>query len=154
MNYYLEYAVGRAVELGFQMKDIQVELGQFPIGIIASSEPWFLGDYSFGPEKAGGGFWPTWAAYYAGGVAPGYIAGLQTDWVAGMAGGRQTWVQPGLAMLVDQAVPGAIAAWAWYDANGYSLPSAAAYRNGDPRWAIVPRADNNVLPSMPTATPP
>jgi hypothetical protein len=154
MNYYLEYAVGRAVELGFQMKDIQAELGQFPIGIIASSEPWFLADYSFGPEKAGGGFWPTWAAYYAGGVAPGYIAGLQTDWVAGMAGGRQTWVQPGLAMLVDQAVPGAGAAWAWYDTNGYSLPSAATYRNGDPRWAIVPRADNNVLPSQPTTTPP
>lgn len=154
MNFYLEYAVGRAVELGFPMQKIQAELGQFPIGIIASSQPWFLGGYAFGPQKAGGGYWPSWSAYYAGGADPTYLTELQTSWVGGMNGGRQTWVQPGLAMLVDQAVPGANVGWSWYNTNGYSLPSAATYRNGDPRWAIVPRTDDNVLPPQPTTTPP
>jgi hypothetical protein len=154
MNFYLEYAVGRAVELGFPMKPIQAELGQFPIGIIASSEPWFLGGYVQGTEKQGGGFWPSWQAYYTGGADPTYLAGLRTGWAGGMAGGRQIWVQPGLAMLVDQDVPGASAAWLWYDTNGYSLPNAISWRNGDPRWAIAPRTDANVLPAQPTATPP
>ncbi len=158
MNFYLEYAVGRAVELGFAAKPIQAELGKLPIGIISSSEPWFLGAYVMGVSgtNAAGtaGMWPSFNALYAGGEDSTYLAGLKTDWVDQMNGGRQTWVQPGLAMLVDQGVPGADAAWSWYNTNGYSLPGVAAYRDGDPRWAIVPRTDNNVLPPQPTTTPP
>ena len=153
MNFYLEYAVGRAVELGFPMQKIQAELGRLPLGIIATN-PYFLGAYAMGPQKVGSIFWPTWPACIAGGADPTYLADPQTNWVAGMSGGRQTWVQPGLAMLLDQAVPGASMAWSWYNTNGYSLPSAATYRNGDPRWAIVPRTDDNVLPPQPTTTPP
>jgi hypothetical protein len=157
MNFYLEYAVGRAVELGFAAKPIQASLGRLPIGIVSSSVPYLLGEYTIGVQKAGGGYWPDWPTYIANGLATtgGYsAAALQTGWAAGMRGGRQTWVQPGLAELVDQGVPGADATWAWYNANGYSLPNAAAYRTGDPRWAVVPRTDNNALPPQPTTTPP
>jgi hypothetical protein len=158
MNFYLEYAVGRAAELGFAAKPIQAELGQLPIGIISSSEPWFLGAYVMGVSgtNAAGtaGMWPSFEALYAGGEDPTYLAGLKANWVAGAGNGRQVWVQPGLAMLVDQSVPGASAAWSWYNTNDYSLPNAVTTHNADPRWAIVPRTDNNVLPPQPTTTPP
>jgi hypothetical protein len=158
MNFYLEYAVGRAVELGFAAKPIQAELGQLPIGIISSSEPWFLGAYVMGVSGTNAtgtaGMWPSFDALYAGGEDPTYLAGLKTNWVAGAGNGRQVWVQPGLAMLVDQSVPGASAAWSWYNTNDYSLPNAVTTHNADPRWAIVPRTDNNVLPPQPTTTPP
>jgi hypothetical protein len=158
MNFYLEYAVGRAVELGFAAKQIQAELGQLPIGIIASSQPWFLGAYVLGVTGTNPtgtmGMWPSLEALYAGGEDPNYLAGLKSSWVSNAGNGRQVWMQPGLAMLVDQNAPGASAAWAWYFANGYSLPNAITTHNTDPRWAIVPRTDNNVLPPMPTSIPP
>jgi len=154
MNFYLEYAVGRAVELGFAMQKIEAIVDQFPIGIIESSIPQFLAAYQQGVAKVGGGFWPTWSAYYAGGADPIYLAGLGSGFAGGLAGGRQLWVTPGLAMAVDDAVPGAATAWEWFDTNGYSLPNVVLWVNKDPRWAIVPRTDNNVLPPQPTATPP
>ena len=66
------------------------------------------------------------------------------------ADGRQTWLTPGLAMLVDQNAPGAAAAWNWWKANVYSkVPDFGK----DPKWAIVPRTDNNTLPPQPTTMP-
>ena len=104
-------------------------------------------------SKVGGGFWPTWSAYYAGGADPTYLASLKSGFAAGLAGGRQLWVTPGLAMAVDDAIPGATTAWSWFDTNGYSLPNVVAWVNGDPRWAIVPRTDANVLPAPAPTTP-
>jgi hypothetical protein len=59
-----------------------------------------------------------------------------------------------LAMAVDDGVPGAGVAWAWYNANAYSLSSTTPFFKQDPRWAIVPRTDANVLPDQPITTPP
>ena len=138
---HLEYAVGRTAELGFAMRPIQLQLGQLPIGIIASSQPWMLGAYTMGAERRGGGFWANWEDLIANGMNPTYLVALKSQW----AGGRQTWVTPGLAMLVDAGAPGATAAWDWYKTNAYSL-TPASYFARDPRWAIVPRTDANVLP--------
>jgi hypothetical protein len=156
MNYYLEYAVGRAVELGFAMTPIQALVDRLPIGIIASSNPYILNIYALGVQKVGGGFWPNWAAYIAGGLDPTAATALAqpANWHASMQGGYATEVAGGLSMAVDKGVSGASAAYAWYYTNGYSLASTAAFNNRDPRWAIVPRTDNNVLPPQPTATPP
>jgi hypothetical protein len=152
MNFYLEYAVGRTAELGFAVRPIQLQLGKLPIGIIASSQPWLLGVYTTGVEKTGGGWWPSWNDLIANGMDSTYVASLKTHWANGLQGGRQTWVTPGLAMLVDAGAPGATAAWNWYKTNAYSV-TPAAYLARDPRWAIVPRTDANDLPPQPTAIP-
>jgi hypothetical protein len=152
INFYLEYAVGRAAELGFAIRPIQIAIGKLPIGIIASSQPWMLGAYTMGAEKLGGGFWSSWNDLIANGMDPIYVARLKPDWAGGLQGGRQSWVTPGLAMLVDAGAPGAAAAWDWYKTNAYSV-TPASYFARDPRWAIVPRTDANVLPSQPTAIP-
>jgi hypothetical protein len=152
MNFYLEYAVGRTAELGFAMRPIQMQLGKLPIGIVASSQPWFLGAYTMGVEKTGGGWWRTWNDLIANGMDPTYVANLKTQWANGLQGGRQQWVTPGLAMLVDAGAPGAAAAWNWYKTNAYSV-TPAAYLARDPRWAIVPRTDAIKLPPQPTAIP-
>jgi hypothetical protein len=148
MNFYLEYAVGQTAELGFAMRPIQLQLGQLPIEIIASSQPWMLAAYTMGAERRGGGFWANWEDLIANGMNPTYLAALKSQW----AGGRQTWVTPGLAMLLDAGALGAAAAWNWYITNGYSV-TPAAYLARDPRWAIVPRTDANDLPLQPTAIP-
>ena len=154
MNFYLEYGVGRAVELGFAMRPIQMQLGKFPIGIINSSHPWFLGAYIVATEKHSppGGWYTTWDDVFNISEDPAYLAAL--NWGSSSpAGGRQTWVQPGLAMLVDAGAPNAAAAWAWWQTYAYGLITPS-FRATDPRWAIIPRTDSNVLPPMPTATPP
>ena len=79
----------------------------------------------------------------AGGLPAAFRGGLAAD-------GRQTWLTPGLAMLVDQNAPGAAAAWNWWKANVYSkVPDFGK----DPKWAIVPRTDNSTLPPQPTTMP-
>lgn len=152
MNFYLEYAVGRTAELGFAVRPIQLQLGKLPIGIIASSQPWLLGVYTTGVEKTGGGWWLSWNDLIANGMDPTYVASLKTQWANGLQGGRQTWVTPGLAMLVDAGARDAVAAWNWYKTNAYSV-TPSAYLARDPRWAIVPRTDANDLPPQPTAIP-
>lgn len=153
MNYYMEYALGRATELGFAAQKIQAWSDTLPISIISSANPWFIAAYVIGVEQAGGGFYPTIAAAEAADdptSLAGYVeapASVNGQWT-----GRQTWVQPGLAMAVDQGLPGAASAWNWYNANDYSLVTGAS-RSAQPRWAIVPRTDTNVLPAQPTSIP-
>jgi len=103
-----------------------------------------------------GGFYATWSALEAA-FSPGFLtgtgawAGNSTAIPAYFAGnlasdGRQVWLTPGMAMLVDQAAPNITAAWSWWTANVYSkVPDFA----NDPKWAIVPRTDTNVLPAQP-----
>ena len=98
MNYYLNYALGRAVELGFAVKPLQAHYANFPISIIASSQPWFLNTYTQGTSKVGGGFWSTWAAYYAGGADPTNLTTQQNGgFASGMSGGYAAYVAPGLS---------------------------------------------------------
>jgi hypothetical protein len=165
-QWYLHYALGRIAELGFAAGPLALWSGQYPIGMINSSGlPILVSQYEMPVEKAGGGFlanWPavigtmtaTWLAntppfasqcgYPAGGL-PEYFA-VDDD-----ADGRQVWLTPGLAMLVDQGAPGAATAWGWWQTNVYApTPNFTS----DPKWAIVPRTDTNFLPPQPTVMPP
>lgn len=143
MNFYLDYAVGRAVELGFAARSLQTQWGKLPINIINSASPWMLGSYVM-PVAASNlvAWWSSVDALVGAAMDPTFVANLKKNW---LSGGRGAWVQPGLAMLVDQQVPGAMAAWSWYNAN---KPAT------DARWAILPRTDHNILPPQPTTTPP
>ena len=104
-----------------------------------------------------GGFFPTWPALEAA-FAPNFLTGPDSpsfpngqalpSYFASNLGsdGREVWLTPGLAMLVDQSAPGIAPAWAWWIGNVYSkVPDFA----NDPKWAIVPRTDTNVLPAQP-----
>ncbi|HEV2097891.1 MAG TPA: hypothetical protein VGR45_03075, partial [Stellaceae bacterium] len=102
-----------------------------------------------------GGFFNSWAAVM-GAFSPGFLTGtgawasnpsaLPAYFALNLASdGREVWLTPGLAMLVDQAAPNIAAAWSWWSANVYSkVPDFA----NDPKWAIVPRTDDNVLPPL------
>jgi hypothetical protein len=157
MNWYLQYALGREAELGFAAKPLQLYTGQYPIGMInASGYPILTALYEQPVEKKGGGFLPDW---------PSVIATLDPTWLNGTrasvnlpmyfaennaSDGRNAYLVPGMAMLVDQNAAGAAAAWSWMQANVYSkVPDFSS----DPKWAIVPRTDNNVLPPQPTTMP-
>ncbi len=162
MMWFVQYALGRAAELGFAGRPNQLHAGQYIIGMIGSSAPILVALYQIPVEKAGGGWWATWSDLIAKGMDSNYMDGGQAR--GGLpayfrnnlsASGRQVWGTPGLAMLVDQNAPGAAAAWSWWNANVYSkvpeshlVPFAS-----DPRWAILPRTDRNVLPAQPTTMP-
>jgi hypothetical protein len=158
----VQYALGRAAELGFASQPNQFHLGKYIIGMIGSSLPILVAQYEIPVEKVGGGWFASWSDLVANGLDPTWVNGSQAG--GGLpayftfnlsASGRQVWGTPGLAMLVDQNAPGAAAAWSWWEANVYSkVPVAGAqpfYQ--DPRWTIIPRTDNNTLPAQPTATP-
>lgn len=112
-----------------------------------------------------GGWLSTWSALEAT-ITPAFLTGV--NWPAsgnGGAGdllqyfatnltsdGRPIWLMGALAMMVDAGDPRAAAAWAWFFANVYQvIPLAQLQVN--PRWAILPRTDNNVLPPIPTSIP-
>ncbi len=152
MQWYVQYAIGRAAELGFPMQAINGMSALFPIGMILDSGmPTLVGYYEDGPLGSGRtGWYSTWASWMTslnltpnccgGGGFPAYFM----DNIA--SDGREVWLTPGLAMTVDQNQPRAAQAWAWFKANVYSkVPDFA----NDPKWAIVPRTDTNVLPAQP-----
>jgi hypothetical protein len=161
-QWYLHYALGRITELGFAAGPLAIWSGQYPISMINSSGlPILVSQYEMPVEQKGGGFFPTWAAAIQA-LTPGWVngtctsscvppGGLPTYFKNGLAAdGRQTWLTPGLAMLVDQNAPGAAAAWNWWKTNVYSkVPDFGK----DPKWAIVPRTDNNTLPPQSTTMP-
>jgi hypothetical protein len=106
-----------------------------------------------------GGFYSTWPALEAA-FSPGFLTGtgawagnstaIPAYFASNLASdGREVWLTPGLAMLVDQTAPNVAAAvdaaWSWWQMNVYSkVPDFA----NDPKWAIVPRTDTNVLPAQ------
>ena len=162
MMWYVQYALGRVTELGFAGRANQLHVGQYIIGMIGSSAPILVAQYQIPVEKAGGGWFASWPDLIANAMDPTYMDGSQAR--GGLpayfrnnlaASGRQVWGTPGLAMLVDQNAPGAAAAWSWWKANVYSKvpgPHLVPF-SSDPRWAILPRTDRNVLPPQPTTMP-
>jgi hypothetical protein len=104
-----------------------------------------------------GGYFNTWSDLENSAFSPGFLTGtgawagnqnaLPAYFNANLASdGREVWLTPGLAMLIDQGAPGAPQAWSWWIANVYSqVPDFA----NDPKWAIVPRIDTNMLPAQP-----
>jgi hypothetical protein len=156
---YFQYGIGRAVELGFAAKPMQAYTAQFFLTGMAVM-PHLAEFYELPVEAASGTMFANWAAVL-GAIAPPYLTGagwnpranssaqldLDRQWAASQVpGGRHVWLQPGMAMMVDQG----LTTWDWWNANVYSLINFS----GSPQWDIVPRTDDNVLPAQPTATPP
>ncbi len=162
MMWFVQYALGRAAELGFAGRPNQLHAGQYIIGMIGSTAPFLVAQYQIPVEKAGGGWWATWPDLIGNAMDPTWISGSRSG--GGLpayfrnnlsASGRQVWGTPGLAMLVDQNAPGAAAAWSWWKANVYSEVGGTHLVpfTSDPRWTILPRTDRNVLPPQPTKMP-
>ncbi|HEV2099775.1 MAG TPA: hypothetical protein VGR45_12730, partial [Stellaceae bacterium] len=153
MQWYLQYALGRAYELGYPIGALAAWTAAFPIGLINSSAmPTLTGFYEFSPLQQGtAGWFTTWAGLISAldltSTCCGGSGFYPSYWNNNLASdGRQVWLTPGLAMLVDEEAPGAVTAWSWWEANVYSkVPDFA----NDPKWAIMPRTDTNVLPAQP-----
>ena len=157
MNYYLSYALGRCIELGFPMTAVKNHYDQFQIGIISSPTPQFLSAYNAYTYDGTTNTQQTYAgmvnpSWYASGIAAGWVSNFATD--ATYPTGYANYVGPGLAMGVDDGVTGGAAAWSWWNTNAYSLSAYHTNAIGNPQWAIIPRTDANVLPAQSTVTPP
>jgi hypothetical protein len=151
---YMQYGIGRAVELGFVSAEaIQAYTAQFFLGAIAA-DPDMLEIYEF-PTVSVSGVNYDWSNVTAA-LSPAYLTGVGWNSALGqdlpqlfasdnVNEGRHVWLQPGMAMMVDQG----LTTWDWWSSNVYSKINWS-----DPRWDIVPRTDQNVLPAQPTATPP
>jgi hypothetical protein len=157
MQWYVQYALGRLYELGYPIQALAAWTAPFPIEMINSSGmPTLVAEYGISPLQRGTlGWFTTWAGLISAlnltptccggrGFAIYFAGNLASD-------GRQVWLTPGLAMTVDQKQPGAVQAWSWWKANVYSKVRDFA---NDPKLAIVPRTDTNVLPVQPIAAPP
>ncbi len=165
MQWYTQYAIGRATELGFAAGPLTLSSGQYLTGMINSTGyPMLIAAYVV----------PSWLS--TGQIAswPQFVANLEQPWLTGVnyTGGQdqgalptafantlnnqgyQMYASAALALLVDEGAPGAAQAEAWVNANVYQALVANGQLASDPSWAIVPRTDQNALPPQPTATPP
>ena len=176
MAWYLQYALGRVAELGFAAGPLRAQTGLYPVGMILDSGyPHLIGSYEVpveynytplgatsGESIPPGGWMDTWAKV-TGSLTPAFLTsvGWQSTWNSGagdldtyyaaqlQADGRVIWLAGGLAMMVDAGDPRAATAWAWYKPTVYDAISL----DSNPKWAIVPRTDSNVLPAIPTVVP-
>ncbi|HTV44238.1 MAG TPA: hypothetical protein VMF05_02885 [Stellaceae bacterium] len=163
MQWFVQYSLGRANELGFAALPLSLQSGQYLIGMInTSGEPMLIANYETPVEQAGGGFLPNWPSVLATFV-PSWITGVdwtgtsdQGDLPEAFASndtpqGYDANAMAALAPLVDEGAPGAAQAWAWMTANVYTPVLDSGYSwTTDPSWAIVPRTDDNTLPPQPT----
>ncbi|HEY3909141.1 MAG TPA: hypothetical protein VGM07_04535 [Stellaceae bacterium] len=161
MQWYVQYCVGRAAELGFAAGPLTLASGRYLIGIINSTGyPMLVAAYGM-PTWFTSGPITSWSALVAD-LTPSYLTGV--NWAGTSSQGplpdffnRQLYTQgydayvmAALAPLVDEGAPGASQAEAWVTANIYQPLAAGGQLASDPSWAIVPRTDTNALPPMPT----
>ena len=154
MEHYLIYGLGRAKELGFAVEPIFAKTVPFLIGEVNSGLPQIINNYWL-PVADQNGKWLTWPAVlatftpnYASTANPPPARSAVTRYKADL--GSEGYPAYAIAAgAMAQSEPGGAATWAWLHANPYpAIPFASA-----PKWNIVPRADTNVLPAQPTATP-
>jgi len=177
-NYYL-YGVGRTLDMGFQSLAELNYAGQAPIGIINNTGGnGFLGSTYQAPTRdytnqlpITAPWYATWSAWLSA-FGSNYLLPNTTtspptaygDWYEKLAGGSEEYaaaVGGALAYLVQYSVTGATAAYAWYNDptagvggnSEYMYTNCAGGNNCfplDPRYAIIPRTDNNAMPAIPT----
>ncbi|HEY3908444.1 MAG TPA: hypothetical protein VGM07_00975 [Stellaceae bacterium] len=170
MQWYVQYSIGRAAELGFAAGPLVAYSGQYLINEInVSGYPKLVGAYIMPTNFEGSGQVPSWPALIAD-LSPAYLTG--TGWPAYCGSdctnagsiatffnnqlypqGYDAYVMAALSPLVDAGVSGAAQAEAWVKANIHDPLVSNGDLPGDPSWAIVPRTDHNVLPAQPTALP-
>jgi hypothetical protein len=154
-QWYLNYALGRAVELGFAFKPLLAYTLPFEIGMVNSAAPMLVSDYatdllySTGPGTAAYYTdWPTLLASidhtFLTGNVPGYFNGhLLPD-------SYSSYAMAGMPGAVDNGLSGAAAAWTWLKSNVHDAIGNAQFAT-DPAWDIVPHTDTNTLPLQPTS---
>lgn len=161
-NAHGQYPIGMILDSGtphlIGAYEVPVEADATPLGAYNTSPPLPL---SVPP----GGFMTTWAQLVSG-FTQAFLTGVgwQSSWNGGAGDldqyfarelnddGRPIWLMSGLAMMVDAGDLRALSAWEWFVPNVYQAISLAALQ-GDPKWVIVPRTDNNILPAQPTFIP-
>lgn len=148
------YAVGCPVAAGTTITGLGTGAGG--IGTYTVNNAQTIGSASAPVSLLAGGFFSTWPSLEAA-FSPGFLTGtgawlgnstaIPAYFAANLASdGREVWLTPGMAMLVDQGAIRSVAAWNWWQSNVYSkVPDFA----NDPKWAIIPRTDANALPSQP-----
>ncbi|HEY3912275.1 MAG TPA: hypothetical protein VGM07_20675 [Stellaceae bacterium] len=165
MQWYVQYSIGRAAELGFAAGPLVAYSGQYLINEInVSGYPKLVGAYLMPTSFEGSGPIRSWPALIAD-LSPSYLTGV------GWAGttnagpiatffntqlypqGYDAYVMAALSPLVDEAAPGAAQAEAWVKAHIHDPMVSNGALERDPSWAIVPRTDRNTLPPQPTALP-
>jgi hypothetical protein len=170
MQWYVQYSLGRAAELGFAAGPLALHTGQFLIGLINNSGyPELVANYEEPSADSSGNWIASWPAYVAT-YQPAFLTG--TGWNYGNGGdplscdwngtgcnnsgvgseqypqGYEAYASAALATLADEDAPGAAQAEAWMQPNVYA--AIGAQWATDPSWAIIPRTDTNVLPPQPT----
>ncbi len=164
MQWYTQYAIGRAAELGFAAGPLALQSGRFLTGMINNSGyPELIAAYVL-PVGAGTTFLSTWPAI-VGEMSAGYLTSTDPNAYPTTSGqaplpvffkgmissqGYAAYASAALATLVDEAAPGAAQAETWMQANVYQPLAISGSLAADPSWAIVPRTDNNPLPAQPT----
>jgi hypothetical protein len=167
MIYYLEYELGRAAELGFQIGPVLAHSGAWEIGLIDSSGyPWEMQNEWVPDEPAmppTAGQLSSWAAIAAlfqpGWLAPGGQQQSQFNASLGNPESYAAYASAGASELTG--LPGGPAAWAWAKSTiQQAIPYGSAAGTagvtgwvGDPTWDIIPCAACQTLPAQPTAIP-
>jgi hypothetical protein len=154
-QWYLDYALGRAVELGFAFKPLLAYTLPFEIGMINSAAPMLISDYStaiihsLGPNNTA--FYTDWPTLLAA-IAPSYLSGnLPTYFNTHLLpDSYSSYAMAGMPGAVDSGLSGAAAAWAWLKSNVHDAIGHARFAT-DPAWDIVPHTDTNTLPIQPTS---
>jgi hypothetical protein len=150
-QYYVLYMLGRMAELGFASDTLLSYTGQWFAGMINSSgDPLIVALYVSPVEMTGGGYFSNWASFMSA-ITPSFLSSTLPQYFADnlFSDGRQVWAIPGASYLVNK--PGGAQAWNWLKQNIYN---AVPDFNTDPKWAIIPRTDNNILPPISTYMPP
>ena len=150
MQWYLLYALGRVKELGFADGPLLTWSAAYLTGMIDNSGvPELINVYQMPVERAGGGFLATWPAVLAS-LTPTYRSTkLPANFANDLgADGYLAYAVAAGAMAADE--PSGAEAWSWLKRN---VAARIAFASA-PKWNLVPRTDNNVLPAQPTATPP
>jgi hypothetical protein len=168
MLYYLEYELGRAAELGFQIGPVLTHSGAWLIGLINNSGwPWeiqneWIPDEPVMPPVVGQ--LSSWSAigamFQPGWLAPG--GGQETQFTASLAAGTEgyaAYASAGTSELTG--LTGGPAAWTWVQTTiqqvipwGSVLGGAGLTTwTGDPTWDMTPCSPCQTLPAQPTAIP-
>ncbi len=157
MQNYFTFGVARARELGFAAGPLFSFNAVFDIGVTLDSGLPIMNGLIDMPavSKAAANWYTNWPSVAAA-LWPGYRSGSSTTVFPGGLPGyyaSQGYSESyeaaarGIAALAYDEPRGA-ANWAWHQANNPGITNAGAM-TPDPRWALVPRTDANVLPPIP-----
>lgn len=171
MQYHANYGLGRALELGWPALPLLAAAAPWQTGVILGTPyPKLIAMYQMPTERNAcapgatamtappGGFFASWEEIVTA-INPAWLTGEGWDqssstldldhyFAANLhADGRQMWAAAALAMMVDQGLPGAAEAWAWFEANVYRAAPPEGFRK-NARWAVVPRQTPLALPPI------